>query len=188
MHGDDDHADRGRDGEPTGGDLGLEPGAGDLRVIDREDGRDDRADHRRVGPVVHRPGRSSGRLRPRASRARGSHGLPIVGPRSSTARSCIASLLHRAASQSMILEATKPVPPATSPCPAGFFPGHSGQRSICTRKPPSLTRADSRSRRPSSSDSRCQESSSSQPRISRGMRRSASTNVLKTLPGWRRAR
>ena len=38
----------------------------------------------------------------------------------------------------MILEATKPVPPVTSSCPAGFFPGHSGQRSICTRKPAQL--------------------------------------------------
>src|SRR5208337_337471 len=38
--------------------------------------------------------RSSGRLRPSASRALGSHGLPIVGPRYLTARSCIASLLH----------------------------------------------------------------------------------------------
>ena len=167
-HGDDDHADRGRDGELTGCDLGLEPGTGDLRVVDREDGRDDRADHRRVGPVVHRPRAELGPTQ--TERVQGS-GQPRFADRRPEILD--GSVLHcvtppRAAGQSMILEATKPVPPVTSSCPAGCFPGHSGQCSICTRKPPSLTRSDSRSRRPSSSDSRCQESSSSQPAYLQG--------------------
>ena len=45
------------DGEPPRRLLALHhPGAGDLLIIDGEDGGDDRAHHRRVRPVVHRPG------------------------------------------------------------------------------------------------------------------------------------
>ena len=46
----------GREAEPLSC-LGLpEAGAGDLTVIDRENGGDDRGHHRRIRPVVHRPG------------------------------------------------------------------------------------------------------------------------------------
>ncbi len=38
----------------------------------------------------------------------------------------------------MIVEAAKPVPPATSACSAGFFPGHSGQRIDLYAKAPRL--------------------------------------------------
>ena len=172
-HGDDDHADRGRDGELTGCDLGLEPGTGDLRVVDREDGRDDRTDHRRVGPVVHRPRAELGPTQ--TKRVQGS-GQPRFADRRPEILD--GSVLHcvtppRAAGTGKIRAAGAPLPLPIR-C---RWPGYrSGSRS------------DSRSRRPSPSDSRCQSSSSSQPCISGGMRRKASTYVLKTLHGWRSAR
>ena len=105
---------------------------GDLRVIDREDGRDDRADHRRVRPVVHRPGAQLRPAQPQGLEGGDDPGFPV--PR----RSAVAGLLlHGVTPDRSIHDAAdKPVTiPLALHAPADRFVRNRSRidRPICTR-------------------------------------------------------
>ena len=132
--------------------------------------------------------RSSGRLRPSASRARCSQGFAESSARDP--RRLRPALRHSSTISGPEHDARGDRTDATghlcSPGRVRHRPLRQG-RSICTRKPPSLTRADSRST--TSKLERltlAMESSSSQPRVSRRDRgQHVHVSFSKACPGWR---